>query len=245
MGSKIFLSRGRASLKTEAINRVAALILFGAILAGCETIQSDTSTSFTASSSPRYETISALLRGSSEEHALDRRNWAAVAPRPKPESADAMLLAHVEPQILDPGSPLQCVPFARDASGIEIRGDAKNWWKLAAGKYARSRRPREGSVFVMRGYKTARRGHVAVVRQILDDRTIVVDHANWGNDGQVYLSAPVRDESPMNDWSQVRVWYTPNDQWGRRIYRAKGFIHPTTAVAGGSGAITGLVSSRN
>jgi hypothetical protein len=65
----------------------------------------------------------------------------------------------------------------------------------------------------------------------LDDRTIVVDHANWGNDGRIYLSAPIRDESAKNDWSKVRVWYTPNNQWGRRLYRAKGFIYPTTAVA--------------
>lgn len=177
------------------------------------------------------EFIPDLLRGSTADEADSAGNWAAMAPRPKPESADAILMVGVEPKIMDPLAPLQCVPFARDASGINIRGDAKHWWKLAAGKYSRSRRPQTGSVFVMRGYKSARRGHVAVVRQILDSRTIVVDHANWGNDGRVYLSAPVRDESLKNDWSQVRVWYTPTDRWGQRIYRAKGFIHPTTAVA--------------
>lgn len=222
-------------MKTNPPKFIVALVLLGIGSAGCEAIPSDTSTSFIASSSQPsslpYDFSPVLLRGSSIEDRDVASNRAALAPRPKPDSADAILLSDVEPKILDPDAPLQCVPFARDASGIQIRGDAKNWWKLAAGKYARSRRPHEGSVFVMRGYKSERRGHVAVVRQILDDRTIVVDHANWGNDGRVYLSAPVRDESPKNDWSQVRVWYTPADQWGRRIYRAKGFIHPTTAVA--------------
>jgi surface antigen len=149
----------------------------------------------------------------------------------KPFDRDASLLADIRPAVLDPASPLQCVPFAREASGIDIHGDAKNWWRLAAGKYSRTQRPQEGAVMVMKGYRTTRRGHVAVVKQILDDRTIVVDHANWGNDGRIYLSAPVRDESPKNDWSMVRVWYTPAGTWGKRIYRTRGFILPTTAVA--------------
>jgi surface antigen len=142
---------------------------------------------------------------------------------------------NVLPRIVSPEKPLQCVPYARTESGIEIRGNANRWWQLAAGKYQRSRRPEEGSVFVMKGYQTARRGHVAVVKQIVDSRTIVVDHANWGNDGRIYLQAPIRDLSPKNDWSQVQVWFTPGQQWGRRVYKAKGFILPTTAVASATG----------
>jgi hypothetical protein len=153
-----------------------------------------------------------------------------LVPTPRSKPGADPLLAGVQPRIVD--ADLQCVPFARDASGIDIRGNANRWWKLAEGKYARTRRPQEGAVFVMRGYQTARRGHVAVVKQVLDPRTIVVDHANWGNDGRIYLSAPMRDESAKNDWSKVRVWYTPTNQWGRRLYRAKGFILPTTVVAG-------------
>ena len=149
----------------------------------------------------------------------------------KPFDRDAALLADIRPTVMDPASPLQCVPFAREASGVEIYGDAKNWWKLAAGKYSRAKRPQQGAVLVLKGYRTTRRGHVAVVKEILDDRTIVVDHANWGNDGRIYLSAPVRDESPKNDWSMVRVWYTPAGKWGQRIYRTRGFILPSTSVA--------------
>jgi surface antigen len=149
----------------------------------------------------------------------------------KPDEMSAMALGSVKPQILDPISPLQCVRFARELSGIDIYGDAKNWWKLAKGKYTRTQRPEVGAVVVMKGYRTTRRGHVAVVQKIIDDRTIVVDHANWGNDGRIYLSAPMRDESKNNDWSQVRVWYTPNNTWGKRIYKTRGFILPATTMA--------------
>jgi surface antigen len=221
-------------VRTNLQNYIAMFALIGTGVAGCGTVPSDTTHSFIPSAGPSVD----VETNFASDEALDSPKMdgrlAAMTPRPKPETAAALLLAEVEPKIVDQAAPVQCVPFARDASGIEIRGDAKNWWKLAEGKYARSRRPKEGSVFVMRGYQSARRGHVAVVRQVLDERTIVVDHANWGNDGRVYLSAPVRDESPKNDWSKVRVWYTPADQWGRRIYRAKGFIHPTTEVASNS-----------
>jgi hypothetical protein len=208
-------------LRTEATRCFAALLLAGTCLVGCETVPSDFSTSF----------VDGATTGS------PTARQPVVQPRAKP--ADAALLADVYPEVLEPTAPLQCVPFARDASGIDIYGDAKNWWKRAAGKYPRTRRPQEGAVFVLKGYRTTRRGHVAVVRQVLDERTIVVDHANWGNDGRIYLSAPVRDESPKNDWSMVRVWYTPANQWGKRIYRGRGFILPTTAVAS---TASGLVS---
>ncbi|MEQ1755668.1 MAG: CHAP domain-containing protein [Micropepsaceae bacterium] len=144
---------------------------------------------------------------------------------------DSSVPGHVVPQVIDPGKRLECVPFARAESGIEIRGNANRWWQLAAGKYQRTRRPTEGAVFVMKGYQTTRRGHVAVVKQVIDARTIVVDHANWGNDGRIYLQAPVRDLSPKNDWSRVQVWFTPANQWGRRIYKGRGFILPSSNVA--------------
>jgi len=174
--------------------------------------------------------------------AEDGRTHLVMLPRaqdamemPELPSVTPAVPGNVLPRIISPEKPLQCVPYARSESGIEIRGNANRWWQLAAGKYQRSRRPEEGSVLVMKGYHTARRGHVAVVKQIVDSRTIVVDHANWGNDGRIYLQAPIRDLSPKNDWSQVQVWFTPGQQWGRRVYKAKGFILPTTAVASASG----------
>ena len=237
MGFRVSEVEGVYRLRNSTPRCLAALVLAGVSLAGCGTLSSNTSTSFVDGGSSRLDIIPSFLRGSVDSE--ETVELSTSAPRPEPLGGEA-LLAGVRPQILDPKAPLECVPFARDASGIAIRGNANRWWQLAKGKYTRSRRPDEGAVFVMKGYQTNRRGHVAVVRQVLDDRTIVVDHANWGNDGRIYLSAPIRDESPKNDWSKVRVWYTPTGQWGRRIYRAKGFILPTTAVAGSN--ISSVVS---
>lgn len=130
------------------------------------------------------------------------------------------------PRVTDSTANLQCVPFARQASGVEIYGNANTWWAQAAGRYPRSNTPAFGSVFVMRGYNTTARGHVAVVTQVESNRLIRVDHANWLNAGEVSRGVPVLDVSPNNDWSQIRVWHIPGGHWGGRIYRADGFIHP-------------------
>jgi hypothetical protein len=135
------------------------------------------------------------------------------------------------PHVVEGGSPLQCVPFARQQSGIEIYGNANTWWAQAAGRYPRSSSPAPGSVLVMRGYNNPHRGHVAVVTQIVSSRVILVDQANWLNRGEVSLNVPVTDVSPNNDWSEVRVWYVPTNQWGARIYQASGFIHPFLLTA--------------
>jgi hypothetical protein len=45
---------------------------------------------------------------------------------------------------------LQCVPFARAESGVEIRGNAKTWWSQAAGTYDRGNEPRKGAVMAFR-----------------------------------------------------------------------------------------------
>ncbi len=135
------------------------------------------------------------------------------------------------PRVVEGRAPLQCVPFARAQSGIEIYGNANTWWGQAAGRYPRSNSPAPGSVLVMRGYSNAHRGHVAVVTQVVSSRLILVDHANWLNRGEISTNVPVTDVSPNNDWSEVRVWYIPSRQWGARIYRANGFIHPFLVTA--------------
>ena len=164
------------------------------------------------------------------------------AQRPAEELADApdatprlrgdiRMAAIGAPRIVRGARRLQCVPFAREQSGVEIFGNANRWWDLAEGRYRKAKTPAVGSVMVMNGYRTNRRGHVAVVRKIVDVRTIIIDHSNWLNDGKIYLSAPVRDVSPNNDWSQINVWYTPGQTWGSRTYSAKGFIRPNHQVA--------------
>lgn len=127
------------------------------------------------------------------------------------------------PQIVDQDKPLQCVPFARDVSGIQIYGDAHTWWVQADGRYPRANAPKADSVIVM-GPAGASTGHVAVVRRILSEREILVDHANWLNRGEVTLNVPVRDVSEAGDWSQVRVWHIPSGGWGGRIYPVHGFV---------------------
>lgn len=124
---------------------------------------------------------------------------------------------------------LQCVPYARGLSGIQIRGDAHTWWAKAAGRYARGRQPRVGAVIVL---KTGRnRGHIATVTGILDERTVIAEHANWLNRGKIHLETPIRDVSRAGDWSSVRVWYTPGGVWGRSAYAVEGFIYPETLTA--------------
>lgn len=131
--------------------------------------------------------------------------------------------AHIVPT----AKPLQCVPYARSASNISIRGDAWTWWQSAAGRYSRNNLPAAGSVLVLKRTKNLRRGHVAVVTRVLGRREILVDHANWLNKGQIHKNALVRDVSSRNDWSAVRVWYTPGNVLGKSTYAAYGFIHST------------------
>ena len=130
------------------------------------------------------------------------------------------------PFILTDQPPSECVPYARNISGVQIWGDAVTWWAQADGKYVRSGRPAEGSVLVLRGWNDERRGHVSVVKEIINERMIRVDHANWMRGGEVSINVPVADVSPDNDWSQVRVWHVPGGYWGGRTYQVQGFIHP-------------------
>lgn len=130
------------------------------------------------------------------------------------------------PRVAYDGPPSECVPFARAASGVAIFGDAVTWWAQADGRYPRSSTPAEGSVFVMRGYSDDKRGHVAVVEEVVSPRLIRIDQANWLHEGEISYRVPVLDVSVANDWSQVRVWYVPDNHWGGRVYEADGFIHP-------------------
>ena len=131
------------------------------------------------------------------------------------------------PRVVTSGPPQQCVPYARTRSGVGIWGDAWTWWTKAAGRFDRSHQPRPGAVMVLVGYSGSESGHVAVVRRVLNSREIVVDHANWLNHGEVSLDNPVMDVSDSNDWSQVRVWYTPGRHYGGRVYPVAGFILPS------------------
>jgi len=124
-------------------------------------------------------------------------------------SQDTAAVADTTPTIIKPGRHIYCVEFARLVSGIAIFGDARTWWdKARSSYYAQASDPTPGAVMVFAGRKNMTKGHVAVVKRIVSDREVLVDHANWGRDGKIYLNAPVVDVSPNNDWSRVKVWNT-------------------------------------
>jgi len=125
---------------------------------------------------------------------------------------------------------LQCVPFARELSGIQIYGDAHSWWDQAAGVYQRGTTPVEGAVLSLPSYGAMQLGHVAVVRKIVDPRTILISHANWspinGRRGQIERKVMASDVSDNNDWSLVRIWYAPIGKLGTTAFPVNGFIYP-------------------
>jgi hypothetical protein len=158
---------------------------------------------------------------------------ARLAARPPAEPRPVLkqrTLADIVPVVETPRRRLQCVPYARELSAIEIHGNAWTWWEQAEGRYARGATPKAGAVLVL-GEKHDSRGHVAVVTEVLDARTIVVNHANWLNDGRIYKHMPVQDVSAANDWSEVRLWYAPGERFGASSYPVKGFIYPESRVA--------------
>ncbi len=125
---------------------------------------------------------------------------------------------------------LQCVPYARAISGIEIYGDAHTWWGKAKGRYERGKEPQVGAILSFKSHGSSRLGHISAVRAIVDKRTILVSHANWsrinGTRGHIEDDVQVVDVSKKNDWSQVKVWYQPIGALGGTVYPINGFIYP-------------------
>ena len=129
-----------------------------------------------------------------------------------------------DPKIISGSRRVQCVPYARRISGLNIRGDAWSWWPGAKGKYNRSSTPSVGSVIVLDRSDRLRHGHIAFVTKVVNSREILVEHANWLNKGRIHKDQPVLDVSKNNDWSAVRLWYTPGNHMGSRVYPVAGFV---------------------
>ena len=110
---------------------------------------------------------------------------------------------------------LQCAPFARQVSGIDIHGNANTWWGQAEGRYARGHEPRVGAVLAFSSSRSMPVGHVAMVSKVVGDREVLLTHANWSYRGGIERDVRAIDVSPNNDWTDVRVWYGP----------ARGFIY--------------------
>nr|WP_227711374.1 CHAP domain-containing protein [Novosphingobium ovatum] len=120
---------------------------------------------------------------------------------------------------------LQCAPYARQVSGIQLFGAAATWWGQAAGQYGRGQTPRVGAVLAFRATGSMRSGHVATVSKVLDDRRVILNHANWSGPGMIERSAMAEDVSPNGDWTQVRVYYAPIGKLGLRASPTYGFIY--------------------
>jgi surface antigen len=142
---------------------------------------------------------------------------AAIAP-----SADASDDSDALPYV-------ECVPYARQASGIQLFGDAHTWWDQADGQYARGHVPVPGAVMSFRPHGGMRLGHVAMVSKVIDTRTVLLRHSNWspidGRRGQAEVDVRAVDVSEANDWSEVRVWYAPIGDLGTTRWPVNGFIY--------------------
>jgi surface antigen len=177
--------------------RIAVIAAIGAALCGCASGGGD----YYGEPRPQYPSA----------------RVASTAPLPAEHGSN-----HV--QTVPGQNPLQCAPYAREHSQVKIFGDAYTWWNQALGKYERGPSPAAGTVMVLANYAGPERGHVAVVKKVVSAREIRVDHANWLDDGAIYVNDPVVDVSSANDWSQVRVWNIKTGGWGGKIYPVQGFI---------------------
>jgi len=121
-------------------------------------------------------------------------------------------------------APLECVPFARALSGIDIRGNASEWWYRADGRYARGTNPDVGAVMVFARSPRLPLGHVGVVSKVVSRREVMLTQANWLRH-HVTTDQLAVDVSPYGDWSRVRVWWPPTNALGSAVYPVHGFIY--------------------
>ena len=138
----------------------------------------------------------------------------------------ALLLASLTTTPVLGATVLQCVPYARIVSGVQIYGDALTWWDQAENHYRRGHMPRKGAVLAFRPMGPMVLGHVAVVSRVLDDRRVLIRHANWSVPGAIEEDVLAIDVSEEGDWSEVRVWHSPTNQMGARSNPTFGFIYP-------------------
>ncbi|HUQ13103.1 MAG TPA: CHAP domain-containing protein [Novosphingobium sp.] len=145
-------------------------------------------------------------------------------------ASDDFVLRDEAPPASSDAPYLQCVPYARDVTGIRIFGDAHTWWGQAEGKYARGSTPKVGAAMSFKAFGGSRLGHVAAVSRIIDSRNVLIRHANWspinGRRGQIEDDVRAVDVSEANDWSEVRVWFAPIQGLGTTHWPLNGFIYP-------------------
>jgi surface antigen len=128
-----------------------------------------------------------------------------------------------------PAQAMTCVAYVRAVTGFDLSGNAWQWWNAAAGVYNRGHVPEPGAVMVFSRTRHMRDGHVAIVREVLGTREILIDQANWEvfhhHRGAISVAVRVIDASPNNDWTQVRVQWGDGDVFGR-VNPVSGFVYP-------------------
>lgn len=155
---------------------------------------------------------------------------------PAPSSFNPMLQAKAIAEVRQKqarGTRVWCVPFARTASGIDLQGNAGTWWAAAKGVYYRGKTPEEGAVMVFAPHSSSRLGHVAVVSEVISDRKVLIDHANWHRN-KISLKMPVIDVSEKGDWSRIQVEATPGVLGNPRPLH--GFVYPRKIGAAAAAA---------
>jgi len=153
-------------------------------------------------------------------------------PPAKPLKASAQKSASKTKTVRNPG--INCVQYVRSVSDVELSGDGWMWWDRAGDRYERGNMPQPGAVMVFKRTKQMVHGHIAIVSELVDERTIRINHANWaprgGLRGRVDTDVAVQDISDNNDWSAVRVWYEKADNFGRP-YPIAGFVYSPSGGA--------------
>jgi len=100
-----------------------------------------------------------------------------------------VLFAWLSLALAPPALAIDCVQYVKSASNFGLSGNAWSWWDHAAGVYERGNQPRVGAVLVFERTRRMPGGHVALVSGIIDDQTVLIDHANWsaagGGDGRI------------------------------------------------------------
>lgn len=117
-----------------------------------------------------------------------------------------------------------CALYAREVTGVDLQGNAGDWWTQAEGRYARGHIPATGAILVFRPSRVMPSGHVAVVSRVINKREIQVDQANWIH-GRIVKNLWVVDASPNNDWSVVEVENLGSQTYGRQN-PTFGFVYP-------------------
>jgi len=170
-------------------------------------------------------THSAVVKHTLTKHGVPVRQVAQAADK---HGAKHGILKHVAAKHA-PTPHFNCVQYVQHTTNVGLHGDAGDWWDSAEGVFGRGEAPKSGAIMVFSKTDTLPSGHVAVVRQVQNKRSILVDHANWspihGRRGQVERGVQVIDVSAANDWSEVRVWYGPTQDIGSTVYPLNGFIY--------------------